>query len=164
MTNSDLEPSITDDDFAESEDDVSGNIATDTEQPAREVSDADAVESLRGLVQYVVENLVDQPDRTEIAVEQRGNVVALGVRLPEDELGKVIGRGGRIAKSIRTALMIAGSMHHLRVSLDIDASDSCSEDGDDSDSVEVPDSVDEPDSIDLQDSIDLPDSATESES
>jgi len=45
------------------------------------------------------------------------------VRLPEEELGKVIGRGGRIAKSIRTALMVAGSQHHLRVSLDIDAID-----------------------------------------
>ena len=109
----------------ESDEDVeSGNVATPTERPRSHANDAEAVEALRGLVQYVVENLVDHPEQAEILVEQRGNVVALGVRLPEEELGKVIGRGGRIAKSIRTALMVAGSQHHLRVSLDIDASDS----------------------------------------
>jgi predicted RNA-binding protein YlqC (UPF0109 family) len=88
---------------------------------ARETSDARAIEALDGLVHYVVENLIDEPDQASIEVDQRGNVVAFSVRLPEEELGKVIGRGGRIAKSIRTALMIAGSQHHLRVSLDIDA-------------------------------------------
>lgn len=83
--------------------------------------DAEAAASLHGLTTYVVESLVDHPDQAEIDVEQRGNMVSLRVRLPEEELGKVIGRGGRIAKSIRTALMIAGSQHHLRVSLDIDS-------------------------------------------
>ena len=42
-------------------------------------------------------------------------------RIVANELGKVIGRGGRIAKAIRTALTVAGSRHHLRVSLDIEA-------------------------------------------
>jgi len=88
---------------------------------SRHPDDARAVEQLHGLVHYVVENLVEEPGSATIDVDQRGNVVAFSVRLPEEELGKVIGRGGRIAKSIRTALMIAGSQHHLRVSLDIDA-------------------------------------------
>jgi predicted RNA-binding protein YlqC (UPF0109 family) len=102
----------------------SGNLRDEPEpaaQSGKHAGDAEAVESLRGLVEYVVLNLVDHPDRAEIDVEQRGNMVALSVRLPEEELGKVIGRGGRIAKSIRTALMVAGSQHHLRVSLDIDS-------------------------------------------
>jgi predicted RNA-binding protein YlqC (UPF0109 family) len=93
------------------------------EQSGKRAGDAEAIESLRGLVHYVVVNLVDNPEKAEIDVEQRGNMVALSVRLPEEELGKVIGRGGRIAKSIRTALMVAGSQHHLRVSLDIDSND-----------------------------------------
>jgi uncharacterized protein len=89
----------------------------------RHADDAQAIERLNGLVHYVVENLVDDPASANINVEQRGNMIAFSVRLPEEEIGKVIGRGGRIAKSIRTALMIAGSQQHLRVSLDIDASD-----------------------------------------
>lgn len=78
-------------------------------------------ESLRGLVSYLVTNLVDDPEAVEIDVQQRGLLVQIRLRLPEEELGKVIGRGGRIAKAMRTALMIAGSRDHLRVSLDIES-------------------------------------------
>jgi uncharacterized protein len=80
----------------------------------------DPVEQLRGLVVWLVEHLVDEPQTVEVDADQRGSVVQIQVRLPEEDLGKMIGRGGRIAKSIRTALMIAGSRHHLRVSLDIE--------------------------------------------
>jgi predicted RNA-binding protein YlqC (UPF0109 family) len=80
----------------------------------------DPVEQLRGLVVWLVEHLVDEPENVSVDANQRGSMVQIQVRLPEDDLGKMIGRGGRIAKSIRTALMIAGSRHHLRVSLDIE--------------------------------------------
>lgn len=80
-----------------------------------------ATESLRDLVTYLVNNLVDEPESVEIEVERRGSSVHIQLRLPEGELGKVIGRGGRIAKAIRTVLLVAGSRHHLRVSLDIES-------------------------------------------
>jgi hypothetical protein len=73
------------------------------------------------LVVFLVGNLVDDPEQVSVVAEQRGSLVQIQVQLPESELGKVIGRGGRIAKAIRTALMIAGSRHHLRVSLDIES-------------------------------------------
>lgn len=79
------------------------------------------VESLRELVVYLVGHLVDEPDQAEVTAERRGASVHIDLRLPEDDLGKVIGRGGRIAKAIRTVLLIAGSRHHLRVSLDIES-------------------------------------------
>ncbi|MEJ7839479.1 MAG: KH domain-containing protein [Thermomicrobiales bacterium] len=125
MTDSSLPESAADDVPSNNSDDEldTGNVQGVADAGTAHVNDAEAVEALRELVRYVVDNLVDEPGRAEIVVEQRGNVVALGVRLPEEELGKVIGRGGRIAKSIRTALMVAGSQHHLRVSLDIDASE-----------------------------------------
>lgn len=81
----------------------------------------DASESLHGLVSYLVTNLIDDPDTVKIDVQRRGSLIQFHIRLPEDELGKVIGRGGRIAKAMRTVLMIAGSRHHLRVSLDIES-------------------------------------------
>lgn len=81
----------------------------------------EAVASLRELVVYLIENLVEDPEQVSVVADQRGSVVQVQVRLPEAELGRVIGRGGRIAKAIRTALMIAGSRHHLRVSLDIES-------------------------------------------
>lgn len=81
----------------------------------------DAVESLRDLVVFLVGHLVDDPARAEVTAERRGASVHIDLRLPEDDLGKVIGRGGRIAKAMRTVLLIAGSRHHLRVSLDIES-------------------------------------------
>lgn len=78
------------------------------------------VEQIRGLVTWLVEQLVDEPENVNVDVVERGSSVQVQVRLPEADLGKIIGRGGRIAKSIRTALMIVGSRHHMRVSLDIE--------------------------------------------
>jgi len=88
---------------------------------ATEESSDRATETLRELVTYLVHNLVDDPETVEILVERRGSLVHIQLRLPEGEMGKMIGRGGRIAKAIRTVLLIAGSKHHLRVSLDIES-------------------------------------------
>jgi predicted RNA-binding protein YlqC (UPF0109 family) len=80
----------------------------------------DAAERLRGLVTYLAANLVDDPERVEVEARQRGGSVFISLRVPEEELGKVIGRGGRIARAMRTALMIAGSRNNVRASLDIE--------------------------------------------
>ena len=80
----------------------------------------DAAERLRGLVAYLATNLVDDPESVEVEARQRGGSVFISLRVPEEELGKVIGRGGRIARAMRTALMIAGSRNNVRASLDIE--------------------------------------------
>lgn len=90
--------------------------------------DDEAVAALTGLVSYLTKELVDEPISPEIDADRRGNHVAVRLELPEEQLGQVIGRGGRIARSIRTALMIAGSRHDVRVSLDIEASDTPADD------------------------------------
>lgn len=95
-----------------------------TEEPERSedtASNDEAVASLTELVEFLVSHLVDSPEDAEITAERRGSSVYIQLRLPEDDLGKVIGRGGRIAKAIRAVLLIAGSRHHLRVSLDIES-------------------------------------------
>jgi predicted RNA-binding protein YlqC (UPF0109 family) len=80
----------------------------------------DIAERLRGLVGYLAANLVDDPDAVEVEARQRGGSVFISLRVPEEELGKVIGRGGRIARAMRTAIMIAGSRSNVRASLDIE--------------------------------------------
>ncbi len=106
-------------DEVKTEPDAEQNGLVDDAPGSRQVDDE--VESLRELVVFLVENLIDNPESAEVVAEQRGALVQIQVRLPEAELGKLIGRGGRIAKAIRTALMVAGSRHHLRVSLDIES-------------------------------------------
>jgi predicted RNA-binding protein YlqC (UPF0109 family) len=80
----------------------------------------DTTERLRTLVAYLASNLVDDPDAVEVEARQRGGSVFVSLRVPEEELGKVIGRGGRIARAMRTALMISGSRNNVRASLDIE--------------------------------------------
>ncbi|HEV2127825.1 MAG TPA: KH domain-containing protein [Thermomicrobiales bacterium] len=86
-------------------------------------SDDAAVAALTDLVIWLTGELVDDADQAIISTDRRGNHVAVRLELPEQQLGQVIGRGGRIARALRTALMVAGSRHDLRVSLDIEATD-----------------------------------------
>ena len=82
------------------------------------------VVALTDLVAWMIGELVDEPEQAEVSADRRGNHIAVRLELPEHSLGQVIGRGGRIARSLRTALMVAGSRHDVRVSLDIEARDS----------------------------------------
>jgi predicted RNA-binding protein YlqC (UPF0109 family) len=111
LEHDDVDEVVTEEYSEEAIDDVLETAAANGDSP---------VEQLQGLVVWLVERLVDDPGQVEVDASQRGSTVQIQVRLPEEDLGKMIGRGGRIAKSIRTALMIAGSRHHLRVSLDIE--------------------------------------------
>ena len=105
-----------DDDYQE-EDEV---VAEYGEDDVLYAPATDAAERLRGLVAYLATNLVDDPEHVEVEARQRGGSVFISLRVPEEELGKVIGRGGRIARAMRTALMIAGSRNNVRASLDIE--------------------------------------------
>jgi len=91
------------------------------------VANADAVDaespidSLVSLTQFMVENVVEDPEVVQVIPERLGANVHIKVRVPEEEMGRVIGRQGRIARSMRTILMIAASRKGLRASLDIDS-------------------------------------------
>ena len=117
------EENVIEDDF----DDVEGaeNLGFDTEEALAQIdeNESELTEQLRGLVEWIVHQLVDDASQAEVTADQRGSSVRVQVRLPEEDLGKVIGRGGRIAKSIRSILMIVGSREHVRVSLDIEGRD-----------------------------------------
>ena len=88
--------------------------------PADDERDQAAVDALSNLVSYLARTLVDDPETVEVLAERRGGSVLLSLRVPESELGRVIGRQGRIARAMRTAVMIAGARHNLRASLDIE--------------------------------------------
>lgn len=77
-------------------------------------------EKLGELVRFMATQLVDSPDDLDITVDDRGSSVHIMLRVPEEEMGRVIGRQGRIAKAMRTVVMIAGSRQNLRASLDIE--------------------------------------------
>ncbi len=71
------------------------------------------------LVEYVARNLVDDPDavRVEVREGQEGKVIELHVA--EDDMGKVIGRNGSVAKALRTLLKVMSARDGESVSLEI---------------------------------------------
>lgn len=93
----------------------------DDEQPADGAGSNGAVDELVDLVRFMVSALVDEPETLEIRPEQFGQNIHIKIIVPEEDMGRVIGRQGRIARSMRTLLTIAASRKGLRASLDIDS-------------------------------------------
>jgi predicted RNA-binding protein YlqC (UPF0109 family) len=61
------------------------------------------------LVQYIAENLVNSPDEVSIKSKESGRSVVLELSVASDDMGRVIGRSGRVANSIRTLLRAMSS-------------------------------------------------------
>ena len=71
------------------------------------------------LVTYVAKSLVDDPDAVSVEVhdEDGGQVIELTVA--EDDMGKVIGRNGSVAKALRTLLKVVATREGKPISLEI---------------------------------------------
>ncbi len=61
------------------------------------------------IVEYIVKNLVQTPDEVKVSTHEDGDITVIQVIVNEDELGKVIGKNGRIAQSIRAIIRSASS-------------------------------------------------------
>ncbi|MCI0424852.1 MAG: KH domain-containing protein [Actinobacteria bacterium] len=66
-------------------------------------------EIVERVVMYVVRSIVDEPDAVEVSIIEQGpNEVVAEVRTAKGDMGRVIGRRGRVAKAIRAAAAAAG--------------------------------------------------------
>jgi hypothetical protein len=74
---------------------------------------------MRDLVEAIAKALVDHPDDVRVSAVEGEQVTVLELRVAPDDLGKVIGRQGRTAKSIRTLLGAAGMKLKKRYTLEI---------------------------------------------
>ena len=61
----------------------------------------------KDLVEYIAKSLVDDPSSVNVAVVEGEKSTILELRVAQDDIGKVIGKHGRIAKAIRTVLQAA---------------------------------------------------------
>jgi predicted RNA-binding protein YlqC (UPF0109 family) len=71
------------------------------------------------LVDYIAKALVDEPDQVRVSEERRGDRVVVRLDVAEGDWGKVIGRGGRIATSLRQMLKVAAVQEDVRAQLEI---------------------------------------------
>jgi predicted RNA-binding protein YlqC (UPF0109 family) len=74
---------------------------------------------VRDLVDFLVRSLVDDPEAVEVEEFEEDGDLVLEVTVADDDLGRVIGRGGRIANAIRTVARAAGAREDRRVIVDI---------------------------------------------
>ncbi len=73
----------------------------------------------KDLVEYIVKSLVDQPDDVVVNVIEGEKSTILELKVASDDVGKVIGKQGRIAKAIRTILSASATKSGKRAVLEI---------------------------------------------
>jgi predicted RNA-binding protein YlqC (UPF0109 family) len=71
------------------------------------------------LVKFIAKSLVDQPDQVDVQMVEDDEVIAIELRVAPDDMGKVIGKQGRIAKAIRTVVKAAAVKEKKKVTVEI---------------------------------------------
>jgi hypothetical protein len=71
------------------------------------------------LVEYLAKALVDKPDEVRVTETRDGDRVSVRLDVAEDDWGKVIGRGGRVASSLRQIVKVAAVKEDVRAQLEI---------------------------------------------
>ena len=74
---------------------------------------------MKELLRYIARNLVDNPDAVSVSEVPGDDELTLELRVAPEDMGKVIGRQGRIAKEIRTVVRSYAQRTGVKVSVDI---------------------------------------------
>lgn len=74
---------------------------------------------MKELVEVIAKALVDDPDSVAVSERQDGRTTVIEVRVADSDMGKVIGKQGRIAKSIRSVVKAAAAKEDKKVVVDI---------------------------------------------
>ena len=101
---------MSDDDF-EDDDDFDDEVGAE----GNRVSGARA----RDAVEHIARHLVDDPDGVFVDANERGDNVALLVHASPGDLGRIIGKRGRVIQAVRQVARAAGSTEGVRVSVDV---------------------------------------------
>jgi uncharacterized protein len=71
------------------------------------------------LLEYLARQLVDDPEAVRVETAEEDDAVVLRLHVAEDDVGKVIGRQGRIARALRTVVRASAARERRRVLLEI---------------------------------------------
>lgn len=74
---------------------------------------------MKELLTFIAKSMVSEPDAVEVEVVEKENLTVLKLHVAESDMGKVIGKQGRIAKAIRTVIKSAGNRVNKKVVVDI---------------------------------------------
>ena len=74
---------------------------------------------MRELIDFIARSLVDDPTQVDVEEFRRGSQVVLNLKVAKEDMGRIIGKGGRVASAMRTLLRVAAVQDGRRASLDI---------------------------------------------
>lgn len=77
------------------------------------------VVNMKELVEIIAKSLVDHPDEVVVTETETDKAIVVELRVASDDMGKVIGKQGRIAKSIRTVVKAAATKDDKKVVVEI---------------------------------------------
>lgn len=73
----------------------------------------------QAVVEHVARSVVDEPDAVEVDIEERRGEVTLLVRTTPDDMGRLIGRRGRVIQALRQLVRAAGSTEGITANVDV---------------------------------------------
>ena len=73
---------------------------------------------MKDLIEYIAKSLVEHPDQVQVS-ESGGNRVRIELSVAKDDMGRVIGKGGKVANSIRTLLRVVAERNGKQATLDV---------------------------------------------
>ena len=74
---------------------------------------------MKALIEFISSSLVDDPTQVDVEEIRRGSQVILKLSVGKEDMGRVIGKGGRVANAMRTLLRVAAAQDGKRAILDI---------------------------------------------
>jgi predicted RNA-binding protein YlqC (UPF0109 family) len=109
---------------------VTDDVAVDSADDVNTIDDEDGHEdddvgnrvsggTPLAVVSYLVNSITSDPDAVVINTDERGNSVRFRIHVAPEDMGRVIGRRGRVAQAIRTVVAAAGARDGVQTSVDI---------------------------------------------
>ncbi len=74
---------------------------------------------MKELIEYMAKSLVDQPDTVQVEQHASGSKVQLELKVAKEDMGRVIGKGGKVANAMRLLLRVAAASEGKQASLDV---------------------------------------------
>jgi len=74
---------------------------------------------LKELIEYIARSLVDNPMEVQVRQDRMGSKTRLELRVAKEDMGRVIGKSGRVANAMRILLRVSAAREGKQVSLDV---------------------------------------------
>jgi predicted RNA-binding protein YlqC (UPF0109 family) len=74
---------------------------------------------MKDLIEYIAKSLVEHPEDVQVSQSGNGSRVRIELNVSKDDMGRVIGKGGKVANSIRILLRVAAEREGKQATLDV---------------------------------------------